>query len=186
MGAIIRPISTPTALLNPHTFSDASSGFGIGIIIGTKWRAWRLQADWSTHHGKKDIRWAEATSSYTETTPAWLMVGKSADTATKWSIPFSRVSTFSLNQPIISYPSYHTASPVRKTLQTPHPEESTALPTSSFLPWTSLSMLESFSSMPLPPYQLGNSESYEKQEAECAQAEAQLEDELIICILQDD
>ncbi|KAF8836271.1 hypothetical protein BDN67DRAFT_984055 [Paxillus ammoniavirescens] len=37
-----------------------------------------------------------------------------------------------------------------------------ALPTSSFLPWTSLSTLESFSSMPLPPYQLGNSESYKK------------------------
>ncbi|KAF8836642.1 hypothetical protein BDN67DRAFT_983785 [Paxillus ammoniavirescens] len=37
-----------------------------------------------------------------------------------------------------------------------------ALPTSSFLPWTSLSMLESFSSTPPPPYQLGNSESYKK------------------------
>jgi hypothetical protein len=59
-GAITQPISTPTAPLNLHAFSDASSGFGIGIVVGTKWRAWRLRADWSTHHGKKDIRWVEA------------------------------------------------------------------------------------------------------------------------------
>ena len=56
----IRPIFPPATPLDPHTFSDASSGLGIGIVIGTRWRAWRLWADWSTLHGRKDIRWAKA------------------------------------------------------------------------------------------------------------------------------
>ena len=41
-GAVIRPITTPITPLNPHAFLDASSGLGIGIIIGSRWRAWRL------------------------------------------------------------------------------------------------------------------------------------------------
>ena len=61
-GTVIRPIIPPTALLDPHAFSDASSGVGIGIVIGVRWRAWRLRADWSTLQGKKDIGWAEAIS----------------------------------------------------------------------------------------------------------------------------
>ena len=59
-GAVIRPIQPPPLFLDLRAFSDASSGFGIGIIIGERWRAWRLRPDWSTFHGKKDIGWAEA------------------------------------------------------------------------------------------------------------------------------
>jgi hypothetical protein len=59
-SAVVQPIVPPTTLFDPHTFSDASSGVGIGIAIGTRWRAWRLRSDWSTLWGKKDIGWAEA------------------------------------------------------------------------------------------------------------------------------
>ena len=61
-GAIICSIHPPPLFLNLEAFSDASSGFGIGIAIGNQWRAWRLQPDWSTLHRKKDIGWAEAIS----------------------------------------------------------------------------------------------------------------------------
>jgi hypothetical protein len=38
-----------------------SSSVGIGIIIGDKWRAWRLIPGWQTEgNGKQDIAWAEA------------------------------------------------------------------------------------------------------------------------------
>jgi len=37
---IIQPISSPSTPLDLHTFSDASSGLGISIIIRTRWRAW--------------------------------------------------------------------------------------------------------------------------------------------------
>jgi hypothetical protein len=59
-SAVVQPIVLPTTLFDPHTFSDASSGVGIGIVIGTRWRAWRLRSDWSTLWGKKDIGWAKA------------------------------------------------------------------------------------------------------------------------------
>jgi hypothetical protein len=39
-------------------FSDASSTTGLGIILGDKWRAWRLLPNWKT--GGRDIGWAEA------------------------------------------------------------------------------------------------------------------------------
>jgi hypothetical protein len=39
-------------------FSDASSEVGIGIIIGEKWRAWRLLPGWKGEG--RDIGWAEA------------------------------------------------------------------------------------------------------------------------------
>ena len=61
-GAIIHSIHPPPLFLDLEAFSDASSGFGISITIGNQWRAWRLRPDWSTLHGKKDIRWAEAVS----------------------------------------------------------------------------------------------------------------------------
>ena len=53
-----RPIPGPTPLEDPHAFSDASSGFGIGITIGRKWRAWRLLPGWRADG--RDIGWAEA------------------------------------------------------------------------------------------------------------------------------
>ena len=41
-----------------HGFSDASSAVGIGIVIGNRWRAWRLLPGWQTD--RRDIGWAEA------------------------------------------------------------------------------------------------------------------------------
>jgi hypothetical protein len=59
-GLAVRHITPPPALLNPRAFSDASSGFGIAITIGNRWRAWRLIPGWQTLQGKRDIAWAEA------------------------------------------------------------------------------------------------------------------------------
>jgi hypothetical protein len=39
-------------------FSDASSTVGIGIVLGDRWRAWRLIPGWNK--GGRDIGWAEA------------------------------------------------------------------------------------------------------------------------------
>jgi hypothetical protein len=51
----------PTARLEDRSaFSDTSSGIGLGIIVGNRWRAWRLIPGWKTHNGKCDIGWAEA------------------------------------------------------------------------------------------------------------------------------
>jgi hypothetical protein len=55
-----RTIPRPLTLYNPEAYSDASSGVGIAITIGVKWRAWRLRKGWQTLNGKKDIGWAEA------------------------------------------------------------------------------------------------------------------------------
>lgn len=55
-----RPIPKPLTLFNPEAYSDASSGFGIAITIGVRWRAWRLRKGWQTLDGKRDIGWAEA------------------------------------------------------------------------------------------------------------------------------
>ena len=41
-GTVIRSIQPPPLFLDLQAFSDASSGFGIGIIIGNQWRAWHL------------------------------------------------------------------------------------------------------------------------------------------------
>lgn len=55
-----RTIPRPLTLHDPAAFSDASSGFGIAIVIGNRWRAWRLRKGWQTLNGSKDIGWAEA------------------------------------------------------------------------------------------------------------------------------
>ena len=52
------PIPGPANVIDKHAFSDASSGFGIGITIGIKWRAWRLVPGWKAD--SRDIVWAEA------------------------------------------------------------------------------------------------------------------------------
>ena len=39
-------------------FSDASSSTGLGVILGNRWRAWRLLPGWNQNG--KDIGWAEA------------------------------------------------------------------------------------------------------------------------------
>jgi hypothetical protein len=59
-GGASRPIYPALPIKNPLAFSDASSGIGIGITIGDRWRAWRLIPGWKTHNGKRDIGWAEA------------------------------------------------------------------------------------------------------------------------------
>ncbi|KAG6329877.1 hypothetical protein ID866_9212, partial [Astraeus odoratus] len=57
------PISTPPSLTDLQAFSDASSGMDIGIVIGSKWRAWHLCPGWQHKHGSsRDIGWAEAIS----------------------------------------------------------------------------------------------------------------------------
>ena len=53
-----RPIPGPAVVSDKNAFSDASSGFGVGIVIGNKWRAWRLVPGWKTNG--RDIGWAEA------------------------------------------------------------------------------------------------------------------------------
>ena len=55
-----RAIPGPCELHDPHAFSDASSGVGIGIVINGHWRAWRLLPGWDAE--KRDIGWAEAVS----------------------------------------------------------------------------------------------------------------------------
>lgn len=53
-----RDIPGPVPLKDLDAFSDASSGFGIGITIGKRWRAWRLLPGWKADG--RDIGWAEA------------------------------------------------------------------------------------------------------------------------------
>jgi hypothetical protein len=57
---ITRSIPYPVSLYDAQAFSDASSGFGIAITIGNRWRAWRLIPGWQTLDGQRDIGWAEA------------------------------------------------------------------------------------------------------------------------------
>lgn len=55
-----RPIPGPREVLDLGAFSDASSSTGIGIILGGRWRAWRLIPGWKGNSGERDIGWAEA------------------------------------------------------------------------------------------------------------------------------
>ncbi|PSR72208.1 hypothetical protein PHLCEN_2v11915 [Hermanssonia centrifuga] len=53
-----RALYDPTVIQDLHAFSDASSGVGIGVQLGNRWRAWKLRDGWKTE--KRDIGWAEA------------------------------------------------------------------------------------------------------------------------------
>jgi len=53
-------IRAPPNYADISAFSDASSSFGIGVVIGDRWRAWRLHPNWQSLGGKRDISWAEA------------------------------------------------------------------------------------------------------------------------------
>jgi len=55
---IFRDIPGPAVLTDFQAFSDASSGVGIGIVIGQRWRAWRLLPGWKSEG--RDIGWAES------------------------------------------------------------------------------------------------------------------------------
>lgn len=59
-GAAARPILPPIPFSDPLAYSDASSTIGIAIVIGRRWRAWRLIPGWQTRNGQRDIGWAEA------------------------------------------------------------------------------------------------------------------------------
>ena len=52
------PIPHSLQAANHSAFSDASSGVGIAIIIGDRWRAWHLRPGWNTD--SRDIGWAES------------------------------------------------------------------------------------------------------------------------------
>ena len=56
--ALSRNVPGPVPLTDLNAFSNASSGFGIGITIGDKWRAWCLLPGWKSDG--RDIGWAEA------------------------------------------------------------------------------------------------------------------------------
>jgi hypothetical protein len=58
--SLARPIPAPVELVDIGTFSDASSGTGIAIVVGGRWRAWRLIPGWQTLHSQRDISWVEA------------------------------------------------------------------------------------------------------------------------------
>ena len=51
-------IPRPQPLVELRAFSDASSGVGVAITVGTRWRAWRLAPGWKSQG--RDIQWAEA------------------------------------------------------------------------------------------------------------------------------
>jgi len=53
-----RCIPTAREVHDIAAFSDASSSTGIAIVIGAKWRAWKLLPGWKAE--KRDIGWAEA------------------------------------------------------------------------------------------------------------------------------
>ena len=55
---IFAPILEPQPLIEHRAYSDASSGVGVAITIGARWRAWRLVPGWKSQG--RDIQWAEA------------------------------------------------------------------------------------------------------------------------------
>ena len=55
---VSQSIPGPAFVTDKDAFSDASSGFGVGIVIGSRWRAWRLIPGWKADG--RDIGWAEA------------------------------------------------------------------------------------------------------------------------------
>jgi hypothetical protein len=56
--SLSRDIPGRREIIDVRGFSDASSTVGIGIVLGDKWRAWRLLPNWKS--GGRDIGWAEA------------------------------------------------------------------------------------------------------------------------------
>ena len=55
---LTREIPGNRPIIDVRGFSDASSTTGIGIVLGDKWRAWRLVPGWNAEG--RDIGWAEA------------------------------------------------------------------------------------------------------------------------------
>ena len=57
-SSISRPIPKPCCPVDHRAFSDASSGVGVAVTIGPRWRAWKLAPGWKSQG--RDIQWAEA------------------------------------------------------------------------------------------------------------------------------
>lgn len=55
---ISRSLPTSASFPELHAFSDASSGVGIGLVIGSAWNAFTLQPGWNKDG--REIAWAEA------------------------------------------------------------------------------------------------------------------------------
>ena len=177
-GAVIRPITTPITPLNPHAFLDASSGLGISIIIGSRWRAWRLRADWNTYRGKKDIGYAEAvgfellihaTDALLDQPTDLILHGDNTGILDGWRIGrhrnhavnavFKSIHTFleSASHTLSIQPHYvasadNPTDPPSRGIYSPPP-------ISSCLLWTSLSMLRTSSLTAPTPSQPASSES---------------------------
>src|SRR5882724_6742948 len=49
---------TPRRTVDPNIWVDASTDWGIGVIIADHWAAWKLVADWNSLG--RDIGWAES------------------------------------------------------------------------------------------------------------------------------
>jgi hypothetical protein len=49
---------SPHSLLDPDVWVDASTSWGIGLMVGLRWAAWQLCEGWKSHD--HDIGWAEA------------------------------------------------------------------------------------------------------------------------------
>lgn len=56
--SLSREIPGNRHITDVHGFSDASSNTGLGVVLGNKWRAWRLLPGWKNQG--RDIGWAEA------------------------------------------------------------------------------------------------------------------------------
>src|SRR5882724_12041923 len=48
----------PHKHIDPDIWVDASTTWGIGIVIGDRWAAWQLSVSWKKDN--RDIGWAEA------------------------------------------------------------------------------------------------------------------------------
>ena len=59
-GLVSKTIFPPSTPVDIQAFSDASSLIGIGIVVGSHWKAWRLIPGWQTLNEQRDISWAEA------------------------------------------------------------------------------------------------------------------------------
>jgi hypothetical protein len=46
------------ATINPDIWVDTSTDFGIGLVVGHKWQAWKLKDGWKA--GRCNIGWAES------------------------------------------------------------------------------------------------------------------------------
>jgi len=45
-------------MVDPDMWVDASTNWGIGVVIGTLWASWKLKKGWNS--GGRDIGWAKS------------------------------------------------------------------------------------------------------------------------------